>query len=57
MGDNIAYLTICLLLVLVYFTFKYGYKQGQIDCINGKAVYQLQLQENGSYTWEKKFGQ
>ena len=30
-----------------------GYKQGQIDAINGKICYQIVLQADGSTKWEK----
>lgn len=30
------------------------YKQGQVDCANGKMQYQLNKHEDGSTSWEKK---
>ena len=31
-----------------------GYKQGQIDALNGKTKYILVTQENGEKIWEEK---
>ncbi len=33
-----------------------GYKEGQIDAINGKIAYQLVEQPNHTTTWEKVKG-
>ena len=30
------------------------YKQGQIDCINGKIAYELKVQSDGTTVWDKK---
>lgn len=37
----------------LFFVKADSYKQGQIDAINGKIVYELTIQENGSTDWEK----
>lgn len=34
--------------------FPKAYKQGQIDCINGKIEYQLTKQPDGEMIWSKK---
>jgi len=38
--------------LLMTLTGQYTYKQGQIDCINGKVRYHLVKQEDGSTSWE-----
>jgi hypothetical protein len=31
-----------------------SYKQGQIDALSGKVIYELKTQPNGEKTWKRK---
>lgn len=54
---SIMVITLGLLGMMYFFTFageRIGYKQGQIDAINGVIKYELVEQEDGSTKWEKQ---
>lgn len=50
----IVLLIVIYIIFLTIFFYKSGYRQGQIDALNGKVEYEKKENEDGEITWVKK---